>query len=130
MSIDVTPAEQAEAAVTAQRVTDPPVGLGRPPSRRRGVALVTAITGVALAVLTGRDGTVNWQVARVAVVASAEPVHNARSVIRADGLEQCATSARADPVGNHATGRWRRHSVFGVDAQRPDRLGAGSDLAR
>jgi hypothetical protein len=58
-------------------------------------------------VLTGRDGTVNWQVARVAVVASAEPVHNARSVIRADGLEQCATSARVAPGDNAADHRGR-----------------------
>ena len=38
-------------------------------SRHRGVAATTAIAGVALAVLAGRDGTVGWQMVRVAVVA-------------------------------------------------------------
>ena len=38
-------------------------------SRHRRVAATTAIAGVALAVLAGRDGTVGWQMVRVAVVA-------------------------------------------------------------
>ena len=62
-------ARSAEAALAERTTPRHPVGLVALPAPRKAiVAASTALGGLALATLVGRDGTLGWQIARVAVV--------------------------------------------------------------